>query len=46
MERRTLKRFALAITEGGGGKIDADEERKLGPAVLGLLDALIEQRMS
>ena len=46
VERRTLQQLALAITQGNVGTIDENEVWKLGPVVLGLLDALIEQRIA
>ncbi len=44
-ERRTLQQLALGITQGSLGAIDENEVWKLGPVVLGLLDALIERRI-
>jgi len=35
-----------AITQGSVGAIDENEIWRLGPIVLGLLDALIERRIS
>lgn len=44
-ERKTWQQLALGITQGSVGAIDENEVWKLGPVVLGLLDALIEPRI-
>jgi len=45
-ERQTLERLALAITQGTSGEFDERDLLKLPQEALGLLDALIEQRIS
>ena len=45
-ERQTLERLALTITQGSEADIDEREVWKLPPEALGLLDALIERRIS
>ena len=45
-ERKTLQQLALGITQGSVGAIDENGVWKLGPVVLGLLDALIERKIS
>jgi len=45
-ERRTLERLAIAITQGSEADLDERDVWKLLPESLGLLDALIERRIS
>jgi len=42
-ERKTLQQLTLGITHRNVRAIDENEVWKLGPVVLGLLDALIER---
>jgi hypothetical protein len=44
-ERKTLQQLTLGIIQGSVGAIDENEVWKLGPVVLGLLDAFIERRL-
>ena len=45
-ERRALERLALASTPGSEADLDEREVWKLPPEALGLLDALIERRIT